>query len=66
MKELYGVGVLFFYFLKWPILLGLPLLYNNGLQNNIVLNILWLYCCALALKDLYTFIQKHSHNKKEN
>ena len=55
MKELYGVGILFFYFFKWPYVLGLPLLYNNGLADNIILNGLYIYCLFLILKDFYTF-----------
>lgn len=52
MKELYGSAILFFYFLKWPIVIGLPLLYWQGLHNNWILNILWLFCLALIIKDL--------------
>ena len=33
LKELYGVGILFFYFFKWPYFLGFPYLYMNGLYN---------------------------------
>ena len=58
MKELYGVGILFFYFLKWPILIGLPLLYQQGLQNNIILNIVWLFALFLALKDFYVLLKR--------
>jgi len=35
-KELYGVGILFFYFFKWPYFLGFPILYNNGLNQNFI------------------------------
>jgi len=58
MKEIYGVGILFFYFLKWPFVLGLPLLYNNGLAQNIILDILYLYCIFLIFKDFYMFYKK--------
>ena len=52
MKELYGSAIMFFYFLKWPIVIGLPLLYVQGLQNNLIMNVLWLFCLALIIKDL--------------
>jgi len=58
MKDLYGSAILFFYFLKWPILIGLPLLYAQGLQNNIILNIIWLFSLFLALKDFYHLFKK--------
>ena len=54
MKDLYGSAILFFYFLKWPIALGLPLLYWQGLNNNWILNLLWLLCIGLIVKDLVT------------
>lgn len=65
MKELYGVGILFFYFFKWPFIFGLPTLYNIGLEENIILNILWLYCLFLIFKDFYTFYI-HSQEKKRD
>jgi hypothetical protein len=65
MKEFYGVGILFFYFLKWPYVLGLPLLYNHGLAQNIILNVLYVYCLFLILKDFYMFYVKRKASKKE-
>jgi len=62
LKELYGVGILFFYFLKWPFFFGYPYLYMNGLDNNFILTGLWFYCIFLILKDIYTMIK----NKKIN
>jgi len=62
MKEIYGTGIMFFYFLKWPILLGLPWMYNNGLQDNYILDALWIYCLFLVFKDLYIYIQKKRNN----
>lgn len=58
MKELYGSGILFFYFFKWPIAIGLPLLYAQGLQSNWVLDILWLFCITFILKDIWGMIKK--------
>jgi hypothetical protein len=61
MKDFYGTAVLFFYFLKWPILIGLPLLYHQGMRENIILELLWLVCFILVLKDVYALIKKHRH-----
>jgi len=62
MKEIYGVGILFFYFFKWPYFLGFPYLYVNGLNQNYILDALWFYCLFLILKDIYVMIK----NKKIN
>ncbi|MDD3443755.1 hypothetical protein [Sulfurimonas denitrificans] len=53
LKELYGSGILFFYFFKWPFFIVFPYLYNNGLNNNYILNILWFFMAGLILKDFY-------------
>lgn len=58
LKELYGAGILFFYFFKWPYFLFFPYLYNIGLQGNIILNLLWFYTLVLILKDLYRIFRK--------
>jgi len=58
MKEIYGAGIMFFYFLKWPILVGLPWLYSNGLKENYILDALWLYCVFLVFKDIYMLYKK--------
>jgi len=58
MKELYGSGVLFFYFFKWPYVIGFPYLYQHGLNNNYILNLLWFYCIFLIMKDFYMFYKK--------
>jgi len=63
MKEIYGVGIMFFYFLKWPILIGLPWMYSNGLQDNIILNILWIYCLFLVFKDIFMLYKKYKHKE---
>ena len=57
-KELYGVGILFFYFFKWPYFLGFPFLYNNGLNQNFILDGLWFFAIFLILKDFYTMLKK--------
>ncbi|MGE4418473.1 MAG: hypothetical protein AB7D38_01420 [Sulfurimonas sp.] len=54
LRELYGSAILFFYFFKWPYFLAFPYLYNNGLNNSYILNILWFFTAGLILKDFYT------------
>jgi len=53
LKELYGAGVMFFYFIKWFVFIGLPILYYGlDYKQNIIMNILWFYCLILIIKDL--------------
>ncbi len=63
LKHLYGVGIIFFYYLKWPILIGLPILYFGlDYKSNLVMNILWWYCFVLAIKDfIYLVILKKKY-----
>jgi Sec-independent protein secretion pathway component TatC len=63
LKELYGVGILFFYFFKWPFFLGFIYMYNNGLNQNYILIALWFYSLLLILKDFYILILKKSHKE---
>jgi Sec-independent protein secretion pathway component TatC len=58
LKELYGVGILFFYFFKWPFFLGFIYMYKHGLNENYILIGLWLYCLALIIKDFYKLSKK--------
>jgi len=52
-KEIYGVGILFFYYMKYIILIGWPLLfYGLDYKPNIIMDILWWFCLALMIKDL--------------
>ncbi len=57
LKDLYGSWILFFHYLKWPIVLGLPILYFElDYRQNIIMNILWVYCLYLviiSLRDMY-------------
>jgi hypothetical protein len=59
LRELYGSGILFFYFFKWPYFLVFPYLYNNSLDNNYMLNILWFFTAGLIFKDFY-YMYKNS------
>jgi hypothetical protein len=63
LRELYGAGILFFYFLKWPYFLGFIYLYNHGLNNNPILNALWFYCLFLIFKDFYMLLRKRDSTK---
>jgi hypothetical protein len=51
-REIYGAGIIFFYYVKWIIFIGLPILYY-GLEykQNVIMDILWVYCFALITKD---------------
>jgi len=66
MKELYGVGILFFYFLKWPIVIGYAYLRFNGLADNYIMDALWLYCLFLIFKDIYMFIKNKKNKPTES
>ena len=63
LKEIYGVGIIFFYYIKWPILIGLPILYFGlDYKSNLVMNILWGYSLILVLKDfIYLVILKKKY-----
>jgi len=63
LKEIYGVGILFFYYMKYIILFGWPLLrYGLEYKDNVILNVLWVICLLLMIKDLvYKFILKKSY-----
>jgi len=51
-KEIYGVGIIFFYYMKWLIVLGLPLLYFGlDYKSNMVMNVLWVISFGLIVKD---------------
>lgn len=62
-KEIYGVGVLFFYYMKYIILMGWPLLlYGLEYKPNIIMDILWVYCLALVTKDfIVKFVLKKNY-----
>ena len=63
LKELYGVGILFFYYMKYIILFGWPLLrYGLDYKDNSIMNILWGICLLLFIKDMvYKFVLKKSY-----
>ena len=63
LKEIYGAGILFFYYMKYLILIGWPLLlYGLDYKPNIIMDILWVLCLALVTKDfIFKFILKRSY-----
>ena len=63
LKDLYGAAILFFYYVKWFIAIGIPVLYLQlDYKRNIVMDILWVICIILIIKDfIYKFILKKSH-----
>jgi len=57
LKDIYGVGIIFFYYMKWLIVIGLPLLYFGlDYKSNTIMNILWVYSFLLILKDFIYII----------
>jgi len=62
-KEIYGVGILFFYYMKYIILIGWPiLLYALDYKPNIIMDLLWVFSLALMTKDLiHRFIFKRRY-----
>jgi len=52
-RELYGTGIIFFYYIKWLVFIGLPILYYGlDYKHNTVMDVLWVYCFVLISKDL--------------
>ncbi len=59
LRELYGAGIIFFYYFKYPIVIGLPILYYGlDYSQNIVMNILWIYSLLLIFKDIVVGYRK--------
>ena len=63
LREIYGVGILFFYYMKYFILIGWPVLrFGLDYKDNIIIDILWVYCLLLMIKDMiYKFVLKKSY-----
>ena len=63
LREIYGAGILFFYYMKYLILIGYPtLIYGLDYTPSIYFDILWVYCLALMTKDLiFKFVLKKSY-----
>ncbi|WP_041354083.1 hypothetical protein [Nitratiruptor sp. SB155-2] len=64
-RHLYGAGILFFYYLKWPIVIGLPILYFYlHYPRNWILDILWLYSLILIIKDFVVMYMRYRRGEK--
>lgn len=63
LKEIYGVGILFFYYVKYLILFGWPMLrFGLDYKDNLIMDVLWIYCLLLMIKDIvYKFVLKKSY-----
>ncbi|HIP61900.1 MAG TPA: hypothetical protein EYG98_05025 [Sulfurovum sp.] len=63
LRELYGAGVLLFYYIKYLVLLGYPtLVYGMGYIRTTYIDILWAYCLLLMIKDIiFKFVLKKSY-----
>ena len=67
LKDLYGSWILFFHYLKWPIVLGLPILYFDlDYKRNIVMDIIWGYCLYLVIVSLYQMYKNRGKPKSCN
>ncbi len=63
LREIYGAGILFFFYFKWPVLLGYPLLVATmEYQRHWSMDLLWVYCLILVLKDMvFKYILRKKH-----
>jgi len=66
LNKLYSVGMLFFYYLKWPYFISYALLYNYGLNEYLILDILWFFCGFLIAKSLYEQYKKEQKGKEKS
>jgi len=57
LKEIYGAGIIFFYYIKWLVFIGLPILYYGlDYKHNTFMDILWIYCFVLIVKDFVMIV----------
>ncbi len=63
LRHLYGAGILLFYYAKWPILIGWPVMrFVLEYKDNWIIDALWLWCLVLVIKDFYVwFVKKESY-----
>jgi len=62
MNVIYGTLIFFFYFVKYPIAIFLPVAYNwLDYPDNIIMDILWIISIILILKDWF-----FPHKKPDN
>jgi len=67
LKKLYGAGIIFFYYFKYPIVVGLPILYYGlDYKDNQIMDILWLYSLFLIVKDTVDFAIKRKERREKS
>ncbi|MBC8237790.1 MAG: hypothetical protein H8E76_06115 [Helicobacteraceae bacterium] len=66
LKKLNDAAILFLYYLKWPYFIGYALLYNYGLNDYLLLDIVWFLCGFLIAKDLYAQYKKEQAQKEDS
>jgi len=64
LKDLHGSWILFFHYLKWPIFLGLPVLYYDlEYKHNLFMDVIWVYCFYLVLESFYRMYKYRGQKK---
>ncbi len=64
-NDLKGSWILFFHYMKWPIFLGLPILYFYlDYKRNIIMEIVWIYCAYLVGESLINLYKNRGRVKK--
>ena len=59
LRHIQGAAILSFYYLKWPIVLGLPIMYLYlDYKRNIILDFLWIVCLVLIFKDFFEMYKR--------
>jgi len=59
LRHLYGAGILLFYYAKWPILVGWPVMrFVLDYKDNWIIDALWIWCLILVIKDFYILVIK--------
>lgn len=54
LNKFYGSLIFFFYFVKYPVIIFLPIGYFYlDYPNNTIMNILWIISLILIIKDLF-------------
>ncbi len=57
LRHIYGNGIVFFYYLKWPFVLGYPaLIYGADYPRHWSMDAIWIYCVALIVKDFVVLV----------
>jgi hypothetical protein len=65
LRHLYGVAILLFYYIKIPVLIGVPILYFYlNYKRSLFLDILWLWCAFLIIKDIAVMIKRYIKGEK--